>query len=273
MSGTVAATPSPDPTSAAWNIYLDNQNFNVTGLDGTPTTLNLGDIRVFLHGTATQSIVYGFGVGFCSMLAIVLILLTDSKKLRKPIYILNILSLVLYTFRSILAAIIQTTGATDGIASEFLSALAEYPKAEFAPLIMAYTIQPFLYATILGSLILQVRVVFAAEPVTQNVVTAILGLAALALVALQLFFCISLIIYEAGYNFSISYAPVVDKVYYIIRIYFATFVAISCIVFLYKLAVTIHRRRKMGIKRFGPLQIVFIMFSQCLIIPRMFLTE
>ncbi|QSL65913.1 hypothetical protein MERGE_003050 [Pneumocystis wakefieldiae] len=51
------------------------------------------------------------------------------------------------------------------------------------------------------------------------------------------------------------------------RISFAFSIFIGCIVFIYKLLVTIYRRHKMGVKEFGPLQIIFIMSCQTLIIP------
>jgi len=257
-----SAIPTPNPTSAAWSTYLDNQNFNVTGLGGTPVTLNLGQIRTYIYYEVSSAIVYGFSVGFCAMVIIVLLLLTDSKKLRRPIYILNMVSLVLSTFRSIIACIIICSKPSDGIAPNFLGALAEYPTAEWAPLIMGYVLQPFIYASIVLSLILQVWVVFAVEPKTQIFVTGVLVLSGLALVVLEFYFAVVQIIDEVTKIPSIN-----PTLYLIIRIYFVTWVGVSCLIFLYKLAVTIYRRRKMGIKKFGPLQIIFIMFSQCLVVP------
>ena len=42
-----------------------------------------------------------------------------------------------------------------------------------------------------------------------------------------------------------------------------------CLIFLYKLFNAIRQRRRMGFQSFGPLHILFIMFCQCLVIPRM----
>jgi len=88
------------------------------------------------------------------------------------------------------------------------------------------------------------------------------------MVILETIFCIDSLIDETK-GVGIDYAWN-DYLYLIQRIYFCTFVGVSCLVFLYKLAITIYRRRKMGIKKFGPLQIIFIMFSQCLVIPLLF---
>jgi pheromone alpha factor receptor len=256
--------PTPDPNSIAWNEYLDTQNFNVTSLDGTPVTLNLALLRTFISSSVQTSIIYGFGIGFCAMLAIVLLLLTDRKKLHRPIYILNIATLVLYAFRSILQAIIAcSTGSSVGM--QVLGAVV-LPTSRYWAYIAAYTIQPFLYASIVMSLVLQVRVVFAAEPRTQRAITAFLFVSGLGMVILQTYFCIRCIIVDA--TNPTSNVPIISRLYQIMRIYFCTYVGVSCLVFLYKLGVTIRRRRKMGIRKFGPLQIIFIMFSQCLVVPR-----
>lgn len=48
-------------------------------------------------------------------------------------------------------------------------------------------------------------------------------------------------------------------------------IGISCLLFLYKIFVTIRRRRTIGFRYFGPLQILFITFGQYLILPRTFI--
>src|ERR1700686_1753150 len=94
------AIPAVNPSSPEWSEYLDSQLFNLTDLQGNPVTFSLTTVRTFVQNKARAATVYAFGIGFCSMLTIVLLLLTDRKKLRTPIYFLNITSLIIYTFRS-----------------------------------------------------------------------------------------------------------------------------------------------------------------------------
>src|SRR5271170_3557998 len=102
MSATATAIPSPNPTSRDWSIYVDNQSFNVTSLDGTPATLSFPDINDLVYTIAAEAACAAFALGFVSMLFIVLLLVTPSAKVRKPIFLLNLLSLFLVTFREIL---------------------------------------------------------------------------------------------------------------------------------------------------------------------------
>ena len=51
------------------------------------------------------------------------------------------------------------------------------------------------------------------------------------------------------------------------------FIGISCLLFLHKLFIAIRLRKRMGYKNFGPLQVLFIMFAQCLVIPGKYLSR
>src|SRR6202022_1514708 len=102
--------PTPDPNSAAWSQYLDNQLFNLTGLDGNPVTLSLTDVNASIYYTAATAVAYGFSLGTTGLLAILLILLTDSKKIRRPIIVLNVVCLVLFAIRSVMYSIFACKG-------------------------------------------------------------------------------------------------------------------------------------------------------------------
>jgi hypothetical protein len=234
--------PPVNPTSAAWSEYVDSQSFNVTGVDGSPLPLTVDEITDFVKSLTKSQAVYGFSLGFCAMLTIVLLLLGDSKKLRRPIYILNLVTLVLFTIRVIVEMVINTTiGANFGV--NFIGGTAQLSSADLVSQFIAYTIQPFWYAAIIASLVLQVRVVFAAEPTNQKIVTSVLSISGLAFVVLETYFCILAIIADA--SDPTADHPMLDTLNPILKEFFATYVGVSCIVFLYKLAVTILRRRKM----------------------------
>lgn len=265
MSATPALTP--DPTSAAWSEFVDSQPFNLTGLDGTPQTVSLAEVNALTYSTAAGGVSYGFMLGFGSMLVIVLILLTDSKKLRRPIIVLNIISLLLYSLRALFACVVFTSQFNYGIGENFFGAVAQYGGSPYWPAIVDGVIQPFLYATVLASLILQVRVVFGPEPRARKIITA--GLCALAAVLEVL-----VIVYNVYVNIEFgeqnlnAYVP--GWLYPATKILFLVFLGLSSVIFLYKLAITIRMRRRLGLKKFGPLQILFIMSAQCLVVPSTF---
>jgi Fungal pheromone mating factor STE2 GPCR len=55
-----------------------------------------------------------------------------------------------------------------------------------------------------------------------------------------------------------------EKAYSII---WATTIGCASLVFVAKLLYLIHRRKKMGFKGFGPLQVITVMGAQCLVVP------
>jgi pheromone alpha factor receptor len=256
-------TPSPDPMSPEWNIYLDNQSFNLTSLDGTPVTLTLTAVNDAMYFIIAQTAAYGFTIGFSGMLLIVLALLTTRDKAKRPIFILNVLSLIIILYRCIISVVITCANYEHGIGEAMLGAINQYSVADFAPSIMIGVLNPLLYASMLSSLVLQVRVVFAAEPTTQRILTIVMSFAAFAIFAFGVTF-------NAGFiKLQVDSVPFQQSgwTYDVVRIGIIIFIGISCLLFLYKLAITIRRRRRMGFQKFGPLQILFIMFGQCLIIP------
>jgi pheromone alpha factor receptor len=271
---TVVAIPTPNPTSAEWSLYVDSQTFNLTFIDGTQVPLSLTDINQFIYIMLSSMAAYGFEIGFTGMLMFVLVILTTGQKARRPIFILNFIALFLSCVRAILQVAARCTQYIYGVGENFLDAANQYSKTSYIPvqLIVDCIINPLLYAAILASLILQVRVVFAAEPRTQQLITLLLSAYALVIVAFWLTFNIytTKMLFFNFLNDNPDFNLPHPFLYNSVRIMFIVFVGISCLLFIYKLFVTIQRRRRMGFRKFGPLHILFIMFGQCLIIPRTF---
>ena len=262
---TTTAIPSPNPTSAAWNIYIDNQSFNVTGLDGTPTTITFADLNLWAYGRSAQEAITGFGIGFVSMLFIVLLLVTPAAKIRKPIFLLNLVSMFLVTVREVLLTVFNTASYV-GVGQNFLNGLAQYPLSVWTVNELAGIVAVPIYALIMISLLLQVRVVFAAEPKTRKIFTIVGAIA----ITVQTGINMAWLVFVTNCGIYGLCATLPIWLYSTLRIFFCSYVGVACLIFLYKLGFTIYRRRKMGmnIKQFGPLQIIFVMFCQCLVVPR-----
>jgi pheromone alpha factor receptor len=260
--------PTPDPNSAAWNLYIDSQSFNLTGPDGTPVQVSLVDVNRTIYVFLSELAYFGFGVGFNGMLIIVLLILSDRKKARRPIFILNFVCLALNTIRYILDISIVCSQYVYGVGENFLAAIAQYPLSLWVtPNFIAIIFNIILYACILASLIMQVRVVFSAEPRTQLYVTVVLTVGALLAQGCWMAFEIQVVRGFFGVN-PAAENNIYPTLYKIVKIIFIIIVGIACLLFLCKLFVTIMRRRRMGFQSFGPLHILFIMFGQCLVIPR-----
>jgi pheromone alpha factor receptor len=260
------AIPTPDPNSAAWSIYLDNQSFNLTGLDGTPVTLSLTDLNYYNYTGAVNTAAFAFSLGFAGMLLIVLLLMTDAKKLRRPIMLLNTFTLILFSIRSVAGVAVGLSPFYLNIGEGFLGAIAQYDLSVNAGGIVSILVQPVLYATILASLILQVRVVFGPEPRLRFLVTIFLSAFATVLVVFEITYAVYNLIEFLQVSIQPSKEP--SWLYPLIKILLLVFLGLSSLIFLYKLAITIRMRRRLGLTRFGPLQILFIMSAQCLVVPR-----
>jgi pheromone alpha factor receptor len=266
MSSTVPT--APDPNSAAWNLYIDSQSFNLTSLNGTQLQISLVDVNQVTYSLLTQVVMFSFTLGFNGMLLIVLLILIDRKKARQPIYLLNFVCLLLNTTRSIVVISVCCSQYIYGIGEYFLAAVAQYPFSLYAtPNVIGIIFNMIMYACILASLVLQVRVIFSGEPRTQLIVTVILAFGALLTQSCWMAFEIKLIQGLFGVDPAADHnaLPTLDE---IVRIIFLIVVSITCLLFLCKLLVTINRRRRMGFQSFGTLHILFIMVGQCLVIPR-----
>lgn len=264
MSATSTPIPTPDPNSRLWSIYIDSQSFNVTGLDGTPTTLSFGEINSQIYAVGAEAACAGFALGFVSMLFIVLLLITPAAKIRKPIFLLNLVCLFLVAFRELMIMIVSCA-SYQGVGQQFLLGFAQYPNSTWSANIMNIVSAIGIYALVMTSLVLQVRVVFAAEPRTRKIFTII---GAIAVIVETAFTTTWVAFYIRFYYNYIDWLPL--WLLQTFKIFFCAFVGVASLIFLYKLGFTIYRRHKMGmnINQFGPLQIIFIMFCQCLIVPR-----
>jgi len=95
MSSASILVPAPNPTSAAWSIFVDNQNLNFTDLDGNITALPLVVINDELYLLITQDAVFGMTIGATGISLLVSFMFADAKKLRSPLFIVNSLKLLL----------------------------------------------------------------------------------------------------------------------------------------------------------------------------------
>jgi len=261
----VIPTPIPSPNDHAWSEEIASQTFNLTDIYGDVFNLSLSDFDDYFHDAGRSLVIFGVNIGMCVTIAIVLLLLTKPEKRRTPIFSLNLAGLILEFFRMLMTAIIFT-GPNFVIASEFLSDNSLTPESSFVPIYLyTFATIPW-YIVIFTSLILQVRVVFGAEPKAQRYLTWGLGFIGLA---------------AMGFNITAqadTFKGQVERtgdldiwfnwVVLTARILYTLTVGLASLTFVAKLMYLIYRRQRMGFKGFGPLQVIVIMGTQCLIVPR-----
>lgn len=253
--------PAPNPSSAAWNLYLNNQSCQVTGLDGAPTNISFLKINALMYELSVENTCAGFSLGFSSLLLIILLLTMPVSKLRKPIFLLNLISLFLVAFNDLLVILVNSS-LVPNVGLQLLDASNPFPNSDETTNIMHILVALLLYPTTLTSLVMQVRVVFTAEILTRTILTIIGAIG----VIFQTGITFSWVVYNirASLNWSDS-LPM--WMYTVLRAFYTFFVGVASLIFLGKLGFTIYRRRKMNIRQFGPMEIIFVMFCQCLVVP------
>jgi pheromone alpha factor receptor len=255
--------PHADLFNKTWENEVFRQPFNLTNAYGEVVTFDLGILDSFMRYIGETLIVCGIAFGMCFVLIIVLLLLTKPEKRRTPVFIFNLVSLVLMVLR-MLCMCIQQNGPLANLSSSLL--FTKLIPASFIANQTLYAIFTALwYAITLVSMILQVRVVFSAEPKLQNVVTGSLSLLALATMGTILPPDIETIITTQNLTFILP--PWYQALQHAANVTWVVTIGCSSLVFVAKLLYIIARRKKMGFKGFGPLQVITIMAAQCLVVP------
>jgi Fungal pheromone mating factor STE2 GPCR len=181
--------------------------------------------------------------------------------------ILNFLCLLILCVREIVFLANFLKIGSYGLGEAIFGAAAQIPRSDYVPEnILAVLLSLTLYPCIFATLILQVRGVFAAEPRSQLIITIFLTIISVIIEAFWL-------TYETFALRNLFASPTAIReikpyVYKTVQWTFIGLVSLCCLLFVYKLFVTIRRRRRMGFHSFGPLHILLIMFCQCLILPR-----
>jgi pheromone alpha factor receptor len=242
-----------------------NQPFTLLLPDGTPFNVTTGDLASFHYYTVKLAINRGVMIGACIIMLICLLVLTKRDKRGSPIFIINLLALLLTAIRQILVAI-------------FLAGPFQHPYAVVAgdfdhitsidksnsiavPVLATITL-----AIILISLLMQVKVVAATMQRTHRM--ALLGFCSVfALVAIGFQFALMVINCKAIIALESIYGA------WFVRLQKETYASLVAtlllftLIFVTKLGFAIRKRHQLGLRRFGPMQVIFIMGVQTLIVP------
>jgi len=248
------------------NFDFFTQNFTLLAPDGSEFTTNMGDIDYLRQYGVRIAVNWGTQIGASVILLLVLFLLTKREKRKSSIFILNTLCLVLNTIRSIL----QCVWLTSNWWHPYALVSGDYSRitpADRANTVVSNTILLILTIMIMVSLSLQVWVVC----VTAKPMQRLLIMGATTLIALV----------AVGYRFAITVLSNIQTMrnddmtrytHYVTNMHvtFAIAVWVYACVFTFKLGHALIQRRRLRMSQFGPMQIIFIMGCQTMIVPGMF---
>ena len=240
-----------------------SQSFTLQASDGTFFNVSIPDLDYLVNYDNQVCINYGAQTGASIILLIVLLLLTKSDRRASPIFIVNTLSLALNIIRNVLQSL-YFTGPFSETYSVFSGDFSQVSTRDYAISITAAVFTLLVLLCVECSLCLQTRVVCVTmrQLYRKIVFVASVTIALLAIVS-RLALCVENSIY-------IVHAKVDGPLHQLVSAANITETISICwfsAVFVTKLAFALNERRKLGLARFGPMQIIFIMGCQTLIIP------
>ena len=231
--------------------------------DGSPFNISMADLDFYRSYGLRTSINYGTQIGASFVLLLILFLFTRRDKRRSVIFCLNASSLIFNAFRSGLQCG-YFTGPFYNPYSYFSGDFSRIRPADMAVSVVGDVLTLLLVVAILLSLVLQIRVICVTMSdasrtwifvVTSTVATVAIGfrfavvvLNSMAICALQDFL---------EYNWLVTANSIMQAV----AIWF------FCVIFTAKLGYALMQRRKLNMRQLGPMQIIFIMACQTMIIP------
>ncbi|KAI9705094.1 MAG: hypothetical protein M1836_006877 [Candelina mexicana] len=257
MALTVSTAPSPpifDPFTQSFSLLLS---------DGTPVKISVPDLDEFILYNVQICINYSSQLGASLLLLVVLLILTRSEKRRSPIFIINALALAINTTRSVLQCL-YFTGPFSEVYAYFAQDYSRVTTSAEGISIAGSVLTLLLLICVQLSLILQTIIICTTvRDIYRHCIAA--TSVSVALVAIGFRFALvvenSKFIINADNFSSFAWLGSATNITATISICF------YCAVFITKLGFALRERRKLGLQQFGPMQIIFIMGCQTLIIP------
>ncbi|CRG86097.1 Pheromone P-factor receptor [Talaromyces islandicus] len=249
---------------SSFNPY--QQNITITTSDGTPFNITMTDLDGYVQEGITTCVDYGAQLGASVVTFVMLLLLTRPQKRRSAVFGLNLAALCLNIAR-LVCEILFFTGAFFETYAYFSGDYARVKPSNYASSILAMVFLALLEICIQCSLILQTLAICANLPTLQK--HLFLGFSTVV-VAVTTGFRLAEMALNA--KCTITDLPFTQFIWLekANTILMAISICFFSTIFMYKLAFSIYRRRQLGIRQFGPMQALFIMSCQTMIVPAIF---
>lgn len=246
------------------NPALLAQTITVTTMNGV-MKYNLQQFDSFQRSRMILTALFGARAGVSALVSIILFLMADRR--NTPVYIFNQVSLIFFFIQSTLFLV--TAFSPFGLISTvFTSSYASVTATNINISVACSVFQLLFVITIQCSLFFQGRIVFPKQSRSRLLATLVLGTISLG----------TIIIYSLyiAQSCSLAVNPVGEPLFpgrfgkklpSISQIMFASSITVCMLIFVGKLVIAIRTRWVLGLKQFGPLQIICIMGAQSMIIP------
>jgi pheromone alpha factor receptor len=239
------------------------QPVNLLTPDGIDFTIPLSYFDQVRLYHARLGIMYGSQIGATLILLLVLLLLTRAEKRKSSIYLVNVLCLVTNFIRCVLLSC-YTTSTIANPYSQLIRDGTRVTKGDFAVAVAFNTFSLIVTSLVMISLSIQVWVVcITTAPIHRYIIMGATSVVALVATGYKAAFII------LNIKQTLIYQPLEPYKHVLQGSYITQAIAIwffSC-VFTYKLGYAIIQRRKLKMPQFGPMQVIFIMGCQTMLVP------
>ncbi|KAI4154982.1 MAG: hypothetical protein LQ340_001291 [Diploschistes diacapsis] len=262
MSSDNTSMAAPMPPA---NPY--NQSFTLLMPDGTPFNLSISDLDAWYSYSVYVSIEYATQLGASLILLVTLALLTKPDKRHSPIFLINAAALFFNFLRLLLSCLYF-----GGPFSEAYTVLAldydDVPTSAYGVSITAEIGTVMVLILVQLSLILQTQVVcLTLASIYRQILLGVSSMIGAVDIGWRLYLAVVNIQCTLGTND----CTVMSSVEAITNFVTTASIFWFSAVFVAKLGHAIHRRRKLGLRRWGSMHIIFTMGCQTLIIPGRYL--
>ena len=205
----------------------------------------------------------GVQIGACAILLIVLLLLTKPEKRTSVIFVLNSLALVCDIIRCTLESVFWT-GPFVSTFAQFGQDFSQVPAGVYAQQVAGTVLTLLMQICVEISLCIQAYVVCVnIRRIHRQVIIAASILIALAAISVRF----ALMVENDIYIVNTIEENALDLLDDAANITTTICIGWFCVIFVGKLGIALHERKKLGIEQFGPMQIIFIVGCQTLLIP------
>ena len=241
------------------------QSFTLLDPTNGPVNVSLMDLNDFNLYNIEVTINYGAQIGASIAILLVLLLLTKPDKRLSAILVVNTFSLIFNIIRNVLQCI-RFTGPWVNVYAFFAADFSRIHTKDYAIPVTSAVFTLLMQVCAELSLYMQVRVVCVTlRELYRKVILAISGVVALVAIGFRFAYMVE------NSKAIVALVPTSSLYWLGSATNITTSISIVwfCAVFVTKLGFALYQRRKLGLGHFGPMQILFIMGCQTLIIPGM----
>ncbi|KAL8762471.1 MAG: hypothetical protein Q9184_001554, partial [Pyrenodesmia sp. 2 TL-2023] len=243
-----------------------SQSFTILTGDGTAINITIPELDAFILYSVQISINYAAQLGASLIFLIVLLLLTKPDKRKSPIFIINSIALLLNVLRHLLQCL-YFTGPFSETYAYFSVDYSRVTRSDYANQVAITVLTWLLLVCVELSLVLQVRVVCIT---VLDFYKRIIYVLSICIGGLAIAFRLALCIENSKYILSLKSQFALEWLASATNITTSISICWFCLVFVIKLGYAMRQRKKLNVGSYGPMQIIFIMGCQTLVIPAIF---